>query len=155
MFKSLSERLTHSLNQLTGRGRLTEDNIQDTLREIRIALLEADVALPVIKEFIDDVRVKALGQEVIKSLNPGQTLIRIVRDELIAVMGDTNETLNLQAQPPVVILMAGLQGSGKTTTVAKLAHLLKTRDQKNVMVTSVDIYRPAAIEQLATLATKY
>jgi signal recognition particle subunit SRP54 len=152
MFKNLSDRLTQTLNQLTGRGRLTEDNIQESLRQIRIALLEADVALPVIKQFIEDVKQKALGQEVLKSLNPGQTLIKIVRDELIAIMGATNETLNLQAQPPAVILMAGLQGSGKTTTVAKLAHLLKTRDQKQVMVTSADIYRPAAIDQLESLA---
>lgn len=152
MFKSLSERLTQTLNQLTGRGRLTEENIQDTLRQIRIALLEADVALPVIKQFIEDLKQKAVGQEVLKSLNPGQTLIKIVRDELIAIMGESNESLNLQTQPPAVILMAGLQGSGKTTTTAKLAHLLKTRDQKQVMVVSADVYRPAAIEQLETLA---
>ncbi len=152
MFKSLSDRLTQTFNSITGRGRLTEENVQDTLRQIRIALLEADVALPVIKKFIEDIKEKALGQEVLKSLNPSQTLIRIVRDELIAVMGDTNETLNLQAQPPAVILMAGLQGSGKTTTTAKLAELLKTRDKKQVMVTSVDVYRPAAIEQLKVLA---
>ncbi|MFI4955221.1 MAG: signal recognition particle receptor subunit alpha, partial [Gammaproteobacteria bacterium] len=121
MFKNLSERLTQTLNQLTGRGRLTEENIQDTLRQIRIALLEADVALPVIKKFIEDLKQKAVGQDVLKSLNPGQTLIKIVRDELISVMGESNESLNLQTQPPAVILMAGLQGSGKTTTVAKLA----------------------------------
>ena len=152
MFQNLTDRLGQTIQNLTGRGRLTEENIQDTLREIRIALLEADVALPVIKQFIEDVRQKAVGQEVIKSLSPGQTLIRIVRDELVAIMGETNSALNLQTQPPAVILMAGLQGSGKTTTVAKLAHLLKTKEKKSVMVTSVDIYRPAAIDQLATLA---
>lgn len=152
MFKNLSDRLTQTFNSITGRGRLTEDNIQDSIRQIRIALLEADVALPVIKQFIEDIKEKALGQEVLKSLNPGQTLIRIVRDELIKIMGETNETLNLQAQPPAVILMAGLQGSGKTTTAAKLANLLKTRDNKQVMLVSVDVYRPAAIEQLETLA---
>lgn len=152
MFENLSSRLNQTLQQLTGRGRLTEENIEDTLRQIRIALLEADVALPVIKEIINDLKEKAVGQDVIKSLSPGQTLISIVRDELTKVMGETNDTLNLQTQPPAIILMAGLQGSGKTTTVAKLAYLLKNNEKKNVMVTSADIYRPAAIEQLATLA---
>ena len=152
MFQNLTDRLSSTLQKLTGGGRLTEENIQDTIRQIRIALLEADVALPVIKEFIDEVREKALGQEVLKSLSPGQALIRIVRDELTKVMGSTPSALDFQTQPPAVILMAGLQGSGKTTSVGKLANWLKTREKKNVMVTSVDVYRPAAIEQLSILA---
>ena len=151
MFESLTERLTRTLKNLRGQGRLTEDNIRDTLREVRMALLEADVALPVVKELVERVRLRALGQEVMQSLTPGQELIRVVRDELIAVMGEAGEGLDLRARPPVVVLMAGLQGSGKTTTVAKLARWLKER-KKSVMVASTDVYRPAAIEQLAVLA---
>lgn len=152
MFDSLSERLKQTVNNLRGKGRLTEDNIKDALREVRMALLEADVALPVVREFIERVKTRAVGQEVLQSLTPGQALVKVVRDELIAVMGESNESLNLNVPPPAIILMAGLQGSGKTTTVAKLARRLKEKDKKSVMVTSCDIYRPAAIDQLETLA---
>lgn len=152
MFENLSERLEHSLRSLSGQGTLTEDNVRDTLREVRKALLEADVALPVVKDFIERVRVQALGQDVLKSLKPGEALVKIVHDELVHVMGDTNDALDLAAKPPVVVLMAGLQGSGKTTSVAKLAHYLREREKKKAMVVSADVYRPAAIDQLETLA---
>ncbi|MEE9321767.1 MAG: signal recognition particle protein [Granulosicoccus sp.] len=152
MFDSLSERLGRTIKNLRGQGRLTEDNIKDALREVRMALLEADVALPVVKQLIDSVRDKALGQDVIGSLSPGQALIKLVNDELVVVMGASTESLNLATQPPAVILMAGLQGAGKTTTVAKLARFLKEREKKKVMVVSCDVYRPAAIKQLETLA---
>ncbi|MBD3666689.1 MAG: signal recognition particle protein, partial [Kangiella sp.] len=128
------------------------DNIKDTLREVRMALLEADVALPVVKAFIGDVKERAMGAEVGKALDPGQAFIKIVNDELIKAMGEANDALNLSAKPPVVILMAGLQGAGKTTSAGKLAHLLKTREKKSVMVASADVYRPAAIKQLETVA---
>ncbi len=152
MFSNLSKRLGDSLDRVRGRGRLTEQNIKDTLREIRMALLEADVALPVVREFIDSIREKATGESVLKSLTPGQVLVKIVNDELVRVMGEANESLNLAAQPPAVILMAGLQGSGKTTSVAKLSRFLREQQKKKVMVVSCDVYRPAAIEQLQTLA---
>ncbi len=152
MFENLSDRLGRVVQNLRGQGRITEDNIKETLREVRMALLEADVALPVVKEFVEEVKQKALGEEVMKSLTPGQALVKIVNDELIRVMGEANEGLDLRAQPPAVILMAGLQGSGKTTSVGKLARLLKARDKKKVMVVSTDVYRPAAIDQLQTLA---
>lgn len=152
MFESLSDRLRETVKNLRGQGRLTEDNIKEALREVRIALLEADVALPVVKAFIDQVRVRAIGREVVQSLNPGQVLIKVVQEELERLMGDTNEALNLRAQPPAVVLMAGLQGSGKTTTSAKLARWLIEREQRKVMLVSCDVYRPAAIEQLQTLA---
>ncbi len=152
MFDNLSERLTKTLKTIRGQGRLTEDNIKETLREVRMALLEADVALPVVKAFIDRVRQRALGQEVRSSLTPGQAFIKIVQQELIDVMGGASEGLDLATQPPAVILMAGLQGAGKTTTVAKLARWLKERQKKKVAVVSADVYRPAAIEQLKTLA---
>ncbi len=152
MFDNLSERLTKTLKTIRGQGRLTEDNIKETLREVRMALLEADVALPVVKAFIDRVRRRALGQEVRSSLTPGQAFIKIVQQELIDVMGGASEGLDLATQPPAVILMAGLQGAGKTTTVAKLARWLKERQKKKVAVVSADVYRPAAIEQLKTLA---
>jgi signal recognition particle subunit SRP54 len=154
MFTQLSERLNKVIKNLTGQGRLTESNIEETLRDIRIALLEADVALPVAKTFIEQVKVKALGSDVLQSLSPGQVLIKIVHDELVHTMGEVNTELNLKTTPPAIILMAGLQGSGKTTTTAKLAKLLKEKENKSVMVTSADVYRPAAIEQLQTLATK-
>ncbi len=154
MFDNLTDRLGGVLNKLRGQGRLTEDNIKETLREIRMALLEADVALPVVREFVDQVKSKALGEEVMKSLTPGQVLIKIVNDELVRVMGEANAALNLAAQPPAVILMAGLQGSGKTTSVAKLARWLRESQKRSVMVVSCDIYRPAAIEQLKTLAAE-
>ncbi|MEO5573174.1 MAG: signal recognition particle receptor subunit alpha, partial [Gammaproteobacteria bacterium] len=153
MFDSLTERLTRTIKDLRGQGRVTEDNIKDTLREVRMALLEADVALPVVRVFIDQVKARAIGQEVMQSLTPGQALVKIVRDELIGVMG-AGEELNLSVRPPAVILMAGLQGSGKTTSVAKLARWLKETRKKSVLVTSADIYRPAAIEQLQTLAAE-
>ncbi len=154
MFDSLSERLGSTLQKIRGQGRITEDNVKDSLREIRMALLEADVALPVVREFIGRVKERAMGQDVLRSLTPGQALVKVVNDELIAVMGDANETLNLATQPPAVILMAGLQGVGKTTSVAKLARWLKEREKKSVMVASADVYRPAAIEQLKTLANE-
>ena len=152
MFENLSDRLSKTLRNITGKGRLTEDNIKDTLREVRMALLEADVALPVVREFIAQVKERALGEEVNKSLTPGQEFLRIVRTELEKAMGEANEELNLAAQPPAVILMAGLQGAGKTTSVGKLAKYLKERHKKKVLVVSADVYRPAAIKQLQTLA---
>ncbi len=152
MFENLTQRLDGTLARLRGQGRLTEDNIREALREVRLALLEADVALPVVKAFIDKVRERALGQEVLKSLSPGQALIKIVHDALVEAMGQENERLNLAAQPPAVVLMAGLQGAGKTTTAAKLARLLQEREKKSVLLASCDVYRPAAIEQLRILA---
>jgi signal recognition particle subunit SRP54 len=152
MFENLTERLGKTLKNISGKGRLTEDNIQETLREVRMALLEADVALPVVREFIGKVKERAIGTEVTKSLNPGQVFIKIVQAELVSVMGDANERLNLSAQPPAVVLMAGLQGAGKTTSVAKLGRYLKDREKKKVLVVSADVYRPAAIKQLQTLA---
>ena len=152
MFENLSDRLSKTLRNITGKGRLTEDNIKDTLREVRMALLEADVALPVVREFIAQVKERALGEEVNKSLTPGQEFLRIVRTELEKAMGEANEELNLAVQPPAVILMAGLQGAGKTTSVGKLAKFLKERHKKKVLVVSADVYRPAAIKQLQTLA---
>jgi signal recognition particle subunit SRP54 len=154
MFNNLSDKLTNTIKSLAGRGRLTEENIQETLRAIRVTLLEADVALPVIKQFIEDIREKVIGQKVIHSLKPGETLVKIVRDELINIMGSIHEDINLQTEPPAIILMAGLQGSGKTTTVAKLAYLIKEHKKKKVLIASTDIYRPAALEQLKTLATQ-
>ena len=152
MFDSLTERLSGALRKISGKGTLTDNNIQDALREVRRALLEADVALSVVKEFIERVRQRAVGQEVKQSLSPTQTFIKIVQAELEAVMGVANEGLNLRAQPPAIILMAGLQGAGKTTTVAKLSRWLKQSQKKSVMVVSADVYRPAAIAQLQTLA---
>ena len=154
MFENLTERLSRTVQQLRGKGRLTEDGVRETLREVRIALLEADVALPVVQAFIGEVRDKALGQEILKSLTPGQAMVKLVHDELVQIMGVENEALDLKAQPPVAVLMAGLQGSGKTTTTAKLARLLIEQEKKRVMVVSCDVYRPAAIEQLKTLASQ-
>lgn len=153
MFDNLTDRLSRTLKNISGKGRLTEDNIKETLREVRMALLEADVALPVVRDFVKRVKEGAVGVEVSKSLTPGQEFIKIVQAELEAVMGDSNEALNLACQPPAVILMAGLQGAGKTTSTGKLAKLLKERDKKKVLVVSADVYRPAAIKQLETLAT--
>ena len=152
MFENLTDRLSQTLRNVTGRAKLTEDNIKDTLREVRMALLEADVALPVVKDFVNKVKERAVGTEVSKSLTPGQVFVKIVRAELEALMGEANEDLNLAATPPAVILMAGLQGAGKTTTVGKLARFLKERKKKSVLVVSADVYRPAAIKQLETLA---
>lgn len=152
MFENLTQRLTKTLRNITGQGKLTEENIKDTLREVRMALLEADVALPVVKDFIAEVKEKALGTEVNQALNPGQEFVKIVYEELKSVMGEECAELNLASQPPAVVLMTGLQGAGKTTTVGKLAKYLKDREKKKVMVVSADVYRPAAIEQLKTLA---
>ncbi len=154
MFESLSDRLARTLKKVTGKARLSEDNIKDTLREVRMALLEADVALPVVKQFIEQVKLRAVGQEVSRSLNPGQQFLKIVQHELQLTMGEKNESLNLAVRPPAVILMAGLQGAGKTTSVAKLARYLQEREKKKVMVVSADVYRPAAIKQLETLAAE-
>ena len=152
MFDNLTDRLSQTIKNLRGQGRLNEDNINDALRDVRMALLEADVALPVVKDFIGRVRERAMGQDVLKSLSPGQMLVKVVNEELVHTMGEANDGLNLAVQPPAVILMAGLQGSGKTTSTAKLARLLKEREKKSVLVASCDIYRPAAIDQLQTLA---
>ncbi|MCW9052409.1 MAG: signal recognition particle protein [Motiliproteus sp.] len=152
MFDNLTDRLSHALKSVTGQAKLTEDNIKGTLREVRMALLEADVALPVVKEFINGVKERAVGQEVSKSLKPGQVFVKIVQQEMVKVMGAANEELNLAAQPPAVVMMAGLQGAGKTTSVAKLSLWLKERKKKSVLVVSADVYRPAAIQQLETLA---
>src|SRR5437868_2076146 len=151
MLETLTARLARIVKQVRGEARLTEANIQEALREVRIALLEADVALPVVRQFIDAVRAKALGAEVAGSLTPGQALVGVVHRELTALMGEANVPLNLATQPPAVILMAGLQGSGKTTTSGKLARLLLA-DKKKVALVSADVYRPAAIEQLKTVA---
>lgn len=152
MFDNLTDRLGKTLKNLRGQGRLTEENIQDAMREVRMALLEADVALPVVTAFIEKVKEGALGQEVQASLSPGQALIKVVQAELVSIMGEANEELDLKANPPAVILMAGLQGAGKTTTVAKLGRWLQETKKKSVGVVSADIYRPAAIKQLETLA---
>lgn len=152
MFDNLTDRLGKTLKNLRGQGRLTEENIKDAMREVRMALLEADVALPVVTAFIDNVKERALGQEVQSSLSPGQSLIKVVQAELESIMGKQNEELDLKANPPAIILMAGLQGAGKTTTVAKLGRWLQETKKKSVGVVSTDIYRPAAIKQLETLA---
>lgn len=151
MFANLTEKLTKAFKQFSGQI-LTEANIRTALQDIRIALLEADVALPVVKEVLDVVTQKALGQEVMTSLRPSEMLVKIVHDELLAIMGDAHTELNFNVPAPVVILVAGLQGSGKTTTVAKLAKFIKERHKKKVLLVSTDIYRPAAIDQLAILA---
>ncbi len=152
LFSSLSERLTQTVNQLTGRGRLTEKNISEALKDIRTALLEADVALPVVKKFIDIIRSKAIGQDITKSLKPGEMLVKIVHTEMVQLMGAEQVELNLKAQPPAVILMAGLQGAGKTTTAGKLARWIQKNLKKSVLLASTDVYRPAAMEQIKTLA---
>ena len=154
MFDNLTDRLGSTLKKIKGQGRLTESNIKETLREVRMALLEADVALPVVTDFIERIREGALGQEVQSSLSPGQSLIKLVQTELVKVMGEANEGLNLKATPPAIILMAGLQGAGKTTTVAKLGRWLKENQKKKVGVVSADVYRPAAIKQLQMLANE-
>jgi len=152
MFDQLSGRLRGVLDALQGRGRLTDENIGDTLRQVRMALLEADVALPVVKSFIDAIRARVVGMEIEKSLTPGQALVRTIHDELVTLMGEGARPLNLRAQPPVVILLAGLQGAGKTTTAGKLAKWLKENERKKVLLASTDVYRPAAILQLERLA---
>ena len=152
MFETLSERLTQAAKNLSGKGRLSETNIKDTVRQVRLALLEADVALPVVKSFIEHIRERAIGEEVGKSLSPGQAFIKIIHGELVDVLGSDTVPLDLRAQPPVVIFLAGLQGAGKTTTAAKLARRLIEKDKKRVMLVSVDVHRPAAILQLETLS---
>ena len=154
MFESLSARLGSSLSAIVGKSKLTEDNIRDTLRDVRMALLEADVALPVVRTFTDRVKDRAVGVEVSKSLTPGQSFLKIVEAELQSVMGGESEGLNLSTQPPAVVMVAGLQGAGKTTSVAKLAKYLIERENKKVSVVSADVYRPAAIAQLQTLAAE-
>jgi signal recognition particle subunit SRP54 len=154
MFDNLSERLSEAARNLTGKGRLSESNIKDTLRQVRLALLEADVALPVVKSFIERIQQRAIGEEVGKSLTPGQALIKIIHSELVSLLGNESVPLNLRAQPPVVIFLAGLQGAGKTTTAAKLARRLIEKDRKSVMLVSVDVHRPAAILQLERLAAE-
>jgi signal recognition particle subunit SRP54 len=152
MFDTLTDRLTSVIKSLSGRGRLTDDNIADTVRQVRLALLEADVALPVVKSFTDAVRERAVGIEVTKSLTPGQAFIKVVHEELVRLMGEASTGLNLRAQRPVVVMLAGLQGAGKTTTAGKLARWLITKQQKKVLLASTDVYRPAAMLQLQTLA---
>lgn len=152
MFETLSSRLGRAVDALKGRGRITEDNIAETVRQVRMALLEADVALPVVKQFITRVRERALGQEVARSLSPGQAFVKIIRDEMVALLGGEAAELDLRAQPPVVMLLVGLQGAGKTTTAGKLARWLAESKRKSVMLASADIYRPAAIDQLERLA---
>ena len=151
MFNSLSERLSKTLQSMGKKARLTEDNIASTLKEVRKALLEADVALPVVKQFISQVRTRALGREVRASLTPGQQFLKVVQSELEALLGGPSESLNLAQRPPAIILLAGIQGAGKTTTAAKLAKVLTNREKKKVLLLSVDVYRPAAMEQLTTL----
>ncbi|MGL4858420.1 MAG: signal recognition particle protein [Enterobacteriaceae bacterium] len=151
MFENLTDRLSRTLRNISGRGRLTEENIKETLREVRMALLEADVALPVVRDFINKVKESAVGHEVNKSLTPGQEFVKIVKQQLVSAMGEENDALNLAAQPPAVILVAGLQGAGKTTSLAKLGKFLREKHKKKVLAVSADIYRPAAIKQLQTL----
>jgi signal recognition particle subunit SRP54 len=151
VFDKLSARLSTVVEGLRGRGRLTEENITDTLRQVRMALLEADVALPVVKEFIDAVKLRAVGLEIHKSLTPGQALVSVIHEELVRVMGEGVRPLNLRTQPPAVVLLAGLQGAGKTTTAGKLALWLKTRERKKVLMVSTDVHRPAAMLQLERL----
>jgi len=152
MFDNLSDRLSLAARNLSGKGRLSESNIKDTLRQVRLALLEADVALPVVKSFVERIRERAIGEEVGKSLTPGPALVKIIHSELVAILGSATVPLDLRAQPPVVIMLAGLQGAGKTTTAAKLARRLIEKEKKRVMLVSVDVHRPAAILQLKTLA---
>lgn len=152
MFDNLTQRLSGTLQKLRGQGRLTEDNIGDALREVRVALLEADVALAVVKDFIARVKQRAIGREVQASLKPGQALVKVVHDELVAAMGGASVPVDLQAPAPMVVLLAGLQGAGKTTSAAKLASYLTEHEGKRVLMVSCDVYRPAAMQQLATLA---
>jgi len=154
MLENLTERLSRVVKTLRGEARLTDANIQDALREVRLALLEADVALPVVKDFVGRVREKAVGEEVVGSLTPGQALVGVVHRELTSLIGGETAGLDFATQPPAVILLAGLQGAGKTTTAAKLARLLRESMKKKVLVVSADVYRPAAIEQLKLLAAQ-
>ena len=151
MFQNLSDRLSGVLDKLTKRGALGEQDVNDAMREVRRALLEADVALDVVKDFVERVRAKAVGQKVLKSVSPGQQVVKIVHDELVATLGSNAEPIDLAAEPPVAILMVGLQGSGKTTTTAKIAHRLTSVQKKKVLMASLDTRRPAAQEQLRVL----
>lgn len=152
MFENLTSRITQTIRSITGKSKLSEDNVKEAVREVRMALLEADVALPVVREFCNNVKERAIGTEVNAALNPTQQFLLVVREELTKIMGETCESLDLRAQPPAIVLMAGLQGAGKTTTVAKLAKFLKEKEKKKVMTVSCDVYRPAAIKQLETLS---
>ncbi|AVY93037.1 MULTISPECIES: signal recognition particle protein [Microvirgula] len=152
MLDNLTNRLSGVIKTLKGHARLTESNISDAMREVRMALLEADVALPVVKTFVAHVKERAMGQDVMGSLTPGQAVVGVVNEELVKLMGETNDALNLAAVPPAIVLMAGLQGAGKTTTTGKLAKLLKEKQKKKVLLVSADVYRPAAIEQLKLLS---
>ena len=152
MFDRLTSGLARALQTLSGRGRLSEDNIADTVRQVRLALLDADVALPVVKSFTEAIKTRAIGVEITKSLTPGQAFIKVVHEELVRLMGEASPGLNLRAQRPVVVLLAGLQGAGKTTTAGKLARWLIEKQNKKVLMVSTDVYRPAAILQLQTLA---
>lgn len=154
MFENLTDRLSKTFRHMVGRGKLSDDNMKATLKEIKNALIDADVSFDVVKQFLEDIKEKARGVEISKELSPAQQLVKIVNDELVALMGETHAGVNLAAQPPVVILMAGLQGSGKTTSSAKLAKYLTEREKKSVLMASADVYRPAAIEQLRSLATQ-
>jgi signal recognition particle subunit SRP54 len=152
MFKNLSDKLTALFKKINSRGTITEEDINNSMREIRIALLEADVALPIAKEFVNNVKEKAIGKEIVRSITPGQMIIKIVHDQLVETLGGKTQELNFNTNPPSVYLMVGLQGSGKTTSTAKLASFIKKNHSKKILVTSVDIYRPAAIKQLEKLA---
>src|ERR1700726_732707 len=154
MFDRLTSSLSSALKSLSGRGRLTDDNISDTVREVRLALLDADVALPVVKSFTEAIKGRAVGVEIAKSLTPGQAFIKVVHEELVRLMGEASTGLNLRAQRPVVVMLAGLQGAGKTTTAGKLARWLIEKQKKKVLMVSTDVYRPAAILQLQTLAAQ-
>src|SRR6476661_53176 len=151
MLDALTQRLSSVVKPLRGHARLTEENVQEMLREVRLALLDADAGLPVVKDFIGNVKEKALGQDVIGSLTPGQALVGVVHHELVDLIGGANAALDFATQPPAVILLAGLQGSGKTTSAGKLARLIRNTTKKKVLLVSTDVYRPAAIEQLQTL----
>jgi signal recognition particle subunit SRP54 len=154
MFDRLTSSFSAALNALTGRGHLTDENIADTVRQVRLALLDADVALPVVKNFTDAIKARAVGVEIAKSLTPGQAFIKVVHEELVRLMGEASSGLNLRAQRPVVVMLAGLQGAGKTTTAGKLARWLIEKQRKKVLMVSTDVYRPAAILQLQTLAVQ-
>ena len=154
MFDNLTDRLSNSFKALQGKNKLSESNIKEAIREVRRSLLEADVALDVIKHFIDRVQAKAIGLKVGEGLSPSQAFIKLVETELTEVIGGQNESLNLATQPPAVVMVAGLQGSGKTTSIAKLARFLKQEQKKKILVVSADVYRPAAIEQLKVLASE-
>ena len=154
MFENLTEKITSAFNKLKGKGLIDEASLSDALREIRIALLESDVSISVAKDFINRVREKSLGKEVIKSISPGQMVIKIVNDELTELLGSESYEVNLKSKPPALVLMVGLQGSGKTTSSAKLANWIEKNKSKKVMMASLDIYRPAAQEQLITLGNQ-